>query len=612
MPQSKFGRWAFYGMPMLFCLAVHWVGLKTWFRTDDFAWLGLHLDVTGWRDWLDVFFGPRAQGTIRTVSERLYFVVFTSIFGLNALPFRIWEFLTAFADIALIGWITRRVTGSALAGFVAAMLWPANAGLALPLDWSSAYNELCCTFFMLLAFAMLLRYLDTCQERFWIWQWAAFLAGFGALELIVTYPAMASLYTWLFDRKRWARTLWLFIPSVLFTVFHFVYIPASTDPSYKMHFDAGMVTTLARYWAFTVAAARPEVVDWRPVWLGVSLALVMALGAMAILVRRTRLTLFFLAWFLISLLPLLPLSSHFSDYYVTIPAVGFAMLGGLAIAEFPKVAGPLVLIAMIVGVSDIRVADDFFYPRTRSMRRLITGLIVQRPAYEGKTVLLTGVDDDLFWTGFLDDPFRLIGIQHIYLAPGSGNGIAAHPEWGDLAKFQMPLDTAFEDVRKGKAVVFAMGRDGQVRESTKLYTAIAGIEYLEHHRDIVDVGDPLYASRLGPGWYEPEKGFRWMAGRASIQISGPMAEHQKLHLTGYSPESVLQKGPLRLKVSADGISLGVVELRKGDARFAADLILPASLVGKNQMEVKLELSRTTRIGTDARPLGIIFGTFRVR
>ena len=44
-------------------------------------------------------------------------------------------------------------------------------------------------------------------------------------------------------------------------------------------------------------------------------------------------------------------------------------------------------------------------------------------------VLLSGVDNDFFWSGFYDDPFRLIGIKEIYLAPGSEAAIEPHPEW---------------------------------------------------------------------------------------------------------------------------------------------------------------------------------------
>ena len=67
-----------------------------------------------------------AQGTIRPWSERAFFLAFESIFGVNALPFRICVFLTQCANLTLLAAISRRLTGSLLAGFSAAILWLVN------------------------------------------------------------------------------------------------------------------------------------------------------------------------------------------------------------------------------------------------------------------------------------------------------------------------------------------------------------------------------------------------------------------------------------------------------------------------------------------------------
>ncbi|HEV2689587.1 MAG TPA: glycosyltransferase family 39 protein, partial [Bryobacteraceae bacterium] len=194
LPQGRIRQALYYGLPMLFCLAVHWMVLKTWFSSDDFAWLGLRLQVHSPSDLIDVLFRPQAEGTVRTLSERLFFLVFSTLFGLESPPFRIWAFLTQFANVVLLIQITRRLTGSELAGFVAPILWCANAGFALAIGWSAAYNQIACAFFMLLAFYLLLRYVDTGQRKYWIWQWVVFLLGFLVLELNVVYPALAAGY----------------------------------------------------------------------------------------------------------------------------------------------------------------------------------------------------------------------------------------------------------------------------------------------------------------------------------------------------------------------------------------------------------------------------------
>jgi len=124
---------------------VHQFALKTWFFQDDFAWLGLRLGVNSSSDLLRAMFSPKAEGTVRTLSERVYFLIFPALFGLNVAPFKVWTFLTELANIALLSQIARRLTGSPLAGFLAAILWTANAG----------------------------------ERKYWVWQWIVFLLGFG-------------------------------------------------------------------------------------------------------------------------------------------------------------------------------------------------------------------------------------------------------------------------------------------------------------------------------------------------------------------------------------------------------------------------------------------------
>ena len=87
-----------------------------------------------------ILFAPMAQGTIRPLSERLFFLAFYHFFGLEAIPYRIAVFLTQFANLALLSLIARRLTGSRLAGFWAPVFWTANSGLALSMSWTASWN----------------------------------------------------------------------------------------------------------------------------------------------------------------------------------------------------------------------------------------------------------------------------------------------------------------------------------------------------------------------------------------------------------------------------------------------------------------------------------------
>jgi multidrug transporter EmrE-like cation transporter len=611
----------YYGLPMLFCLVVHWLALKIWFFGDDFAWLGLRLELHTPRDLIHVLFSPQAEGTVRTFSERLFFLVFSSVFGLESPPFRIWVFLTQFANIALLIQIARRLTGSATAGFLAALLWTANAGIALAISWSSAYNEIAEAFFILLAFRLFLAYINTGKVKYWIWQWAVFLLGFGALELNVVYPAIVAGYALCCARQHFRRTLYLFIPSALFTMVHLFLIPTSTDEHYKMYLGSSLFTMLWKYWAFAIGAVRDSQTDWRPLWLGIGFAMLATAGLAAFVYRKLRTgewtALFLAVWFVIVLTPLLPFKNHFTEYYVIVPAIGLSILAAWAIASSRQALTLGVAAALAVGYFTLSIADDhmaekYHYNNSRRMKYLIKGLESQQKLHPREVVLLSGIDNDLFWSGFCDNPFRLLGIYHTYVVPASAKAIQPHPEWGcDTSRFFVNVDDAVPLLRNGHGGVFDLeGRS--LRDITQQYLKTVAAEYAERHPDFIDISDPMFQNRLGPTWYPAERGYRWMPKRATLKIHGPTKQGQVLEASGYCPAAVLAQGPLQVSFRTDGIALGTSTLTQPDQLFALKFPWPAEFVGRPMVELEIEVSRTLEPPGETRPLGLVFTTFTIK
>jgi len=175
---------------------------------------------------------------------------------LNALPFRIAVFATQLANLALLSAVARRLTGRPAVGFLAPVLWLANSALALPMCWTSAYNQILCAFLLLLSFYFLLRYQETGRRGWWIAQWASFAVGFGVLELIVVYPAIAASYAVCRARSLLRKSLWLFLPSVVFAAIHWRFAEKPSAGLYAMHFDAGVFATLWRYWEMALGPSR--------------------------------------------------------------------------------------------------------------------------------------------------------------------------------------------------------------------------------------------------------------------------------------------------------------------------------------------------------------------
>ena len=618
-PGSRFRAALYYGLPMLFCVAVHWLALKTWFYLDDFAWLGLRLELHAPHDLIQILFKPQAQGTVRTLSERLFFLVLTSLFGLEAPPFRIWAFLTQFVNIVLLIRITRRLTGSAVAAFLASLIWVANAGMAIAMGWSSAYNEIAFAFFILLSFYLFLSYIDTGRRKYWIWQWVVFLAGFGALELNVVYPALAAGYALCCARAHVRKTLYLFIPSILFTAAHFILVPAPTDPYYQMYFGFSPFTMLWKYWAWMLGALRDQPVDWRPHWLGLSaaFAITMALAffAWGKIRRREWLPVFMLAWFLIVILPVLPLKNHFTEYYVFVPSAGIAMLGAWAIAEAQGYARGIAIVLaglyFTISIADTRSAEKFNYERSRRVKYLVKALEHLPKPWVNKTIFLAGIDDQLYWSAVYPDPFRLIGIQHVYLVPGSEKGIDPHPEMGGLSKFSVSPGLAVLALKSRQAVVLEMqGRS--LIDVTDAYRPVLDGQLDGREIDFVDVVDKQYADRLGPGWYPAETGFRWSSKSARVTMARPKKSGQDLRVTGFCPAGAVADGPLEVSIHSGGVTIGTAVLKEPNQAFDLHFQLPAVLIGESTMQIEVDVNRTFQVAGDPRTFGLVFGTFTLQ
>ncbi|HXF27677.1 MAG TPA: hypothetical protein VN610_10395 [Bryobacteraceae bacterium] len=629
----KFPVWAMYAIPIAACLALHWNALYTWFFADDFAWLWMTPKTHHFHDLITNLFYPMAEGTLRVLSERLFFMVYEWIFGLNATPYHITVMATQLASVALLAWIARRLTGSTLAGMLAPVFWCANPGIMKSLAWISAYNQVLCSFFLLAAFACLLRYIDTQDERWWRYQWVAFLLGFGALELTVIYPVIAASYAWLSPRRDsralFRRTLSLFIGSAAFLVFHFIlrtwaiYQSPAHGPVYSMFLDGDLPKTLWWYLSLALAARRPEhqtlfSAEWRS---AIAIVLTLALLWFAILKARrgNRLGIFCLAWFIALLAPMIPFKNHLTDYYLTIPAIGLAILAAWGVSATFQHGSRYALVVLLLpavylslGCTDVWTGHLYYRESSMLIKRVLLGVGSAWRDDPKPVVFLSGVDDSVFWMGLPHRPLeRLIGIPAVYLTPGSEDLIQPHPEWASLAPFAAAADMAFQALHSSRAVVFDVA-GGAVTNVTARYQEIATAGYLALHRRIVDAGDPTYASRLTDGWYPPEHGHRWMGKSATVEIGGPEHSGQSLFVSGFLPALLAAGGPVQLTVSVDGANLGTVTPREADKPFEAAFALPPSAIGKYAMTIELRVNRTARFGADPRELGLPFTKFEVR
>jgi hypothetical protein len=603
-----------YFLPVVFLFTVYWYGLKNWFEQDDFAWLGLHHQVYSFRSFLTAMFEPMAQGTIRPWSERGFFLLFYKVFQANALPYHIAVFATQTANLILLALIMRKLTGSAVAAVLAPILWTANSALLTPLCWVSDYNQIQCGFFLLTAFVLYL------YDRYWL-QFAVFLLGFGALELNIVYPALVLSYvlTCRFTRERVLRTVPLFLVSVLYYALHTAWAPRQSTGVYALHFDRALPATLWTYWVYAFAPVNAH----QPLATVIFFTAAIAGFVLYQAWQGRRLPLFFLLWFFITLAPTLPLRDHISDYYLALPVLGLGAIFALALGTASKpvrfAALAPVAFYLFIHIPLNRFGAHWYFSHTRAVRNLVWGVRQAQQLHPGKTILLTGVSDDLYLDSFAHSAFLMLDIPDVYLSPESAPQVLRlDPGNENAPSYILPAGPTVHALLQENLIVYSAAGE-RLRNVTSLYERTAGERFgwntVNNVPTRLDAAAPIMAYLLGPTWYSPEGTFRWMPARASFRIGVPKTAGTSegnfhLLLSGYCPPEQVQSGPLTLTLLVDGKEISATTISKPETSFTRKFNLPRDLVGRESVEVTLLVNRT--LSRSGIPLGLAFGVFEIR
>jgi hypothetical protein len=579
--------------PLALLLALYWPGLTNWFYQDDFGWLNIGQGVHSAAELWPVLFAPKAHGNMRALGDNAYFLVFSSLFGLNALPFRIWVFAVQMASLLLLGTIVRQLTGSRAAGFWAQILWIVNNSVADTMSWTSIHNQVLSGLFFLLAFYFLLRQIETGARRFYIAQWAAFVLGIGALETNVMYPALAAVYTLLFARPFLKKILPMFLVSALWTLVHFRVAPVAHAGPYALHFDARMFSTACEYWKLMLGPPRLAVVRPETAWLSAPAITLLTIAAVALVAwktsRRDYLGLFAAGWSLIVLAPYLPLRDHITAYYVAVPAIGLAILGGWAIAGawrssavWKACAALCVAVYLGVSVPGSWAITRWHHDRGTRVEDLVLGVAEVHRSAPDKFVLLDGVDTDLFWSAVADLPFRVMRIPHVYLTPGSEASIQAPGEL--VGKYILPREPALRALQENRAVVYRAAEYGgspALRNITDRYRMTADATWKPETPRFINLGDSAFDEYLGPGWSASADGYRYMRGVGTLRIGGPRDGKDCLHV------GVFRTRNFQLGLRVNGLEVSARLAQRDFDLSEITATLPPSAIGASAMEISL-------------------------
>ena len=337
--------------------------------------------------------------------------------------------------------------------------------------------------------------------------------------------------------------------------------------------------------------------------------------------QAKRLPLFFLLWFFVTLGPLLPLRDHISEYYLAIPVLGIGAILALAVTQgSPAVrfAAPVFAILFLaVHVPLARFGTRWYLGHTRAVRNLVWGVQQARKLHPDKTILLTGVSDDLYLDSLAHSVFRTLDIPDVYLAPELAAAVVRlDTQNPDALNNVLPPGPTVHALQKEILQVYSVSGD-RLRNITSLYertaTAQFGGDPEKYVPQRVDAGVPLLGYLLGSTWYPPVGNFRWMPSRASFRIGVPRIGNANLILNGFCPPEQTRSGPLTLAVLVNGVEVTETKFFKPETTFSRTFVLPPEMVGQQSaVEITLVVDRTLKQTPDSPPLGLAFGVFQIR
>ena len=481
------------------------------------------------------------------------------------------------------------------------MLWTANTALVTVMSWSSSYNEALCSLFLLSALALFIRYVETGRAWFWWWQLVVFTLGFGALEINVVYPALAAAYV-LFvvpveKRRRFLMGLIpLFCISVAYFLVHRAAVSLPADGPYALHLDRRIFRTLGAYWKWSlVPQTWKDVGHSRQSERAIVWILTLALLAFSVkkLANRHYQVLFFAFWYLITLAPMLPLPDHRTDYYLTIPLIGLAMLGGWGVSQALRSrwtwqVATLIPLAVYLGcmIPVTRTASRWWLDRSQGVRGLVLGVQAAEATHPGKTIVLDGITSDLYNASLADSAITSIGLKEAYLTPASRDTIHPVNDLGRFPHLVMEPGPMRNAITHDEVVVYSDVGD-HLRNITGVWERSINLVHSPTRNPVgLKSGIPCWRICWVPN------GFRWrtaFAGCPRGQLCAWVGQGPRK--TSCFSKAIarrqLKAGDVHLSVSVDGIPLGNAQIINPESNFRRLLDLPPSLTGRSTVTVAI-------------------------
>ena len=406
MNKLTFGKYCIlFFLVLLTSLFLYHSSLNFYFFQDDFFEISLS-KIDNFGDLFNLFEFRSGIIDYRPISQRIYFLIFTNIFGLDPVPLRTFNYAIFLGCFLLIYKVITKISTNPKIGLLASSLWVLSSIHFMSLTWISAGYNVIGTFFWLLTSAFFLSYVKnhrlTYSERknsgihgpdeanlergrensglqargiYYILSIGFFLLTIGSFEFSVTWPAIFGFYYLFVLKNSLTRTLKAFFPFIAITVIYLVlrllFIKIPSQVEYQTTFNIESVKAL--FWYFLWSLNIPEefkkqiignILVFNPkfffefwpliikTFLGLLLTLLITVAVPVIRSFRKQITVkpqmivFGIFWFIAAISPVLVLPNHTFSMYLTLSSIGlyFVLSHLLVNYGLTRLVFPLILI----------------------------------------------------------------------------------------------------------------------------------------------------------------------------------------------------------------------------------------------------------------------------
>ncbi len=355
-------------LPLLFIFIVvvllYYPVLSTYFSQDDFFHFKVSLTDGSIGQFINLFgfhpFSERGIAFYRPIFREVIFNVFCSLFGLNAYPFRITQFLILFLNSILAYYLIQKIFSNKFLSFFVAFFYATCSAQVSPLYYlAGGIQVLGATTFLLLTLIFVLRSS--------ILSLVTFFLALGSHELASIIPFLISALLFIqYPFKKFVRKIWV-VCSYFFLLLIYLSLEITRiglspgEKQYQAIFN--IKTALNSYmWYTGWALGLPEMlIDF--VYPGFKLnpslmrywgnyyvvifstflisLLLLSTGSIYLMIKKNKLFfdkkfLFFVFWFAFSLIPVILLPLHKSTQYLETGLVAFWTIIGLIILNIYK------------------------------------------------------------------------------------------------------------------------------------------------------------------------------------------------------------------------------------------------------------------------------------